>query len=165
MDDHGALVAALYGIARSSRWRGVEADFLSKFPTCAACGGTGGLNVHHVFDFHEAIDLGRPDLELDERNLITLCTELQHHILLGHLDSYQSYNPTVRRDVATYHGWSEEAIREDAAYQAMVAARPAAWSDWTPAQRVAHRAWLDANMPPDPAVLARFGLTITPYTS
>jgi len=34
-----------------------------------------GLQVHHIFPFHYCIALGRPDLELDDRNLITLCED------------------------------------------------------------------------------------------
>jgi hypothetical protein len=33
--------------------------------------------VHHIFPFHYCIALGRPDLELDDRNLITLCEDEQ----------------------------------------------------------------------------------------
>ena len=33
----------------------------------------GPVQVQHIFPFHYCVALGRPDLELDERNLITLC--------------------------------------------------------------------------------------------
>ena len=36
-------------------------------------------------------------LELDPRNLLTLCIgpDCEHHVLLGHLDDYESFNPKV----------------------------------------------------------------------
>lgn len=84
---------------RSSRWRSVRDDFVRRFPTCAACGSTRSLNVHHVVPFHT-----RPDLELYPPNLITLCRE--HHFFIGHdpdgpwkpgKPSWSASNPLVRR--------------------------------------------------------------------
>lgn len=48
--------------------------------------------------------VGRPDLELDPRNLLTLCIrpDCEHHVLLGHLDDYESYNPKVLGFVKAY---------------------------------------------------------------
>ena len=165
--DHGAMAAALCGVARSGHWHSVEVDFLSKNPTCAACGTSESLNVHHRFDFHEAILLGRPDLELDERNLITLCVgPMQHHVLLGHLDSYLSFNPTVAADIVTYRGWDEARIRGDAAFRALVVSRAPPWEQWSPALKDSTRALWDATLPPDPQVLARYDLpTPTPATT
>lgn len=62
---------------RSSEWVQVRTDFVRKHPRCEACGSTANLNVHHVVPFHQ-----RPDLELVEDNLITLCRE--HHFRIGH---------------------------------------------------------------------------------
>jgi len=40
---------------------------------------------------------GRPDFELDPRNLLTPCVhhDCEHHVLIGHLDDYESYNRHV----------------------------------------------------------------------
>ena len=69
--------AARCGVARSSRWPRIEKLHLSLQPKCACCGDKmdphAGMQVHHIFPFHYCIALGRPDLELDLRNLITLC--------------------------------------------------------------------------------------------
>src|ERR1700722_14933675 len=53
---------------RSRDWAITRKSHLISFPTCAACGGTHKLQVHHILPF--ACD---PKLELDRRNIITLC--------------------------------------------------------------------------------------------
>jgi len=83
---------------RSSRWTEVRNNFVKKHPVCEACGTSAALNVHHVEPFHV-----RPELELDESNLITLCRE--HHFRIGHdpdgpwrpkKPSWLASNPMVR---------------------------------------------------------------------
>lgn len=86
---------------RSSDWVQVRSDFVRKHPRCEACGSTNNLNVHHIIPFHE-----RPDLELVDDNLITLCRE--HHFRIGHdpdgrgprKPSWSLSNPNVRSDAA-----------------------------------------------------------------
>ena len=86
---------------RSGQWVQVRNEFVRRHPRCEACGSAYQLNVHHVIPFHE-----RPDLELDEGNLITLCRE--HHFRIGHdpdgkgprKPSWLESNPNVRRDAA-----------------------------------------------------------------
>jgi hypothetical protein len=84
------------GITRSPHWRTVEKHHLEAHPTCAACGGRTKLQVHHEKPFHS-----HPELELDERNLITLCMDKHEcHVLIGHGDSWKHFNPHVVRDAA-----------------------------------------------------------------
>src|SRR5512141_1002133 len=75
--DCGAKVAAVHGIARSTHWDEVVREHLSRQPSCVCCcaervsikaQATHGVQVHHIFPFHYCIALGRPDLELYERN-------------------------------------------------------------------------------------------------
>jgi hypothetical protein len=76
------------------------------------------LNVHHIIPFDVAVSCGRPDLELDPRNMITLCEGAQnHHIVVGHHGDWQSYNRHVRSD----------ARRFDCACQPSEKIRKAAW--------------------------------------
>lgn len=74
--------------------------------------------------------LGRPDLELDERNLITLCeTEAgsaaeNHHLLIGHLDDFESSNLSVVEDASsTFKGWMAAKIRADSIWLQKKSAR------------------------------------------
>jgi 5-methylcytosine-specific restriction endonuclease McrA len=82
---------------RSSKWPALEKKFLKEHSTCAACGSTLKLNVHHKKPFHL-----HPELELDPANLITLCMDpkTECHIKLGHGNDFKAYNPNVVEDVA-----------------------------------------------------------------
>ncbi len=88
---------------RSSQWPKVEKAHLAAQPSCAACGAKTHLQVHHEQPFHS-----HPELELDPKNLITLCmTRNDCHILVGHGDSFKFYNPNVVRDAAEMLAYPE----------------------------------------------------------
>lgn len=81
---------------RSPKWHGVRDAFLKDHASCAACGGTVKLQVHHKQPFHL-----HPDLELEPTNLITLCeTVTKCHLKIGHLGNWKSFNPNVVDDAA-----------------------------------------------------------------
>jgi hypothetical protein len=83
----------LFGAARSGKWSEVRRDFLKLHPACEACGITTDLNCHHIKPFNQF-----PELELDPKNLITLCRK--HHFEVGHLGNWRTANATVREDAA-----------------------------------------------------------------
>jgi hypothetical protein len=98
---------------RSSRWKSFRDAFVADHPECEACGARYRLNVHHVIPFHE-----RPDLELEESNLIVLCVSPDHncHFLLGHdpdgpngpeKPDWKKSNPNVREDAEAYRRYSK----------------------------------------------------------
>jgi hypothetical protein len=67
-----------------------------------------------------------PQLELDPSNLITLC-EIKgrdHHLLIGHLDDWESYNPNVRSDTRRYHKENAQQIRSNPEWQREMEERP-----------------------------------------
>lgn len=76
---------------RSPHWPAVEKAHLKDHPSCAACGSTILLNVHHALPFHL-----HPELELDPKNLITLCVLNKCHVEIGHGDDFKAYVPDVR---------------------------------------------------------------------
>jgi 5-methylcytosine-specific restriction endonuclease McrA len=120
--DHGLEIARKHGVERSPEWPRVEREHLMREPTCAACGHRGpGLQVHHIKPFHL-----HPNLELDPNNLITLCEVKgrDHHLLLGHLDEWESYNVNVKRDVKHHYGKTALQIRADVLWQKAMARRP-----------------------------------------
>jgi hypothetical protein len=123
--DRGAQEASRHGIARSTEWPKIEREHREKEPTCAVCGSKDKIQVHHVFPFHYCIALGRPDLELDDRNLISLCESQpnDHHLLIGHLDSFQSSNLKVRADVSNYIHQDETQIKANTTWQSEVNTR------------------------------------------
>lgn len=119
--DHGLRIARKHGKERSPQWPHVEKAHLLREPTCVACGGRQALQVHHIKPFHL-----HPQLELDPDNLITLC-ELKgrdHHLLIGHLDEWESYNVNVREDAKRYRNKTANQIKADPAWQKAVAKRP-----------------------------------------
>lgn len=81
---------------RSPLWKTARKHFLATHPTCAACGGTKRLQVHHRQPFRE-----HPELELDPKNLITLCMGSDEcHLQIGHGDDFKAFNPYVVEDAA-----------------------------------------------------------------
>lgn len=120
--DHGAHIAQHHGVARSPMWAGVARAHRLREPACVVCGYKGAkLQVHHIKPFHL-----HPQLELDPNNLITLCEVdgREHHLLLGHLDKWESYNVHIRDDVKRYHRKTAAQIRADLRWQKMVLHRP-----------------------------------------
>ena len=84
------------GAKRSGSWARVEHAFKAQHPTCAACGTTVRLQIHHCLPFHL-----HPELELDPNNLITLCmSPKQCHYLLAHGSNFKAFSPTIRIDAA-----------------------------------------------------------------
>lgn len=82
---------------RSSKWAAVRKQHLVLQPTCAVCGGSSSVEVHHVRPFHL-----HPELELDPSNLITLCESKKSgvncHLWYGHIGNFKSFNSTVADD-------------------------------------------------------------------
>lgn len=120
--DHGARIAKQHGHARSPEWSRVEKAHLLREPACVACGYQGkGLQVHHIKPFHL-----HPALELDPNNLITLCEikERDHHLLIGHLDNWESYNEHVKDDARRFYKKTADQIRADLAWQKKMLKRP-----------------------------------------
>jgi len=64
---------------RNPHWPDVVNAFLNKNGKCLLCGNHDKLKVQNVIPFTFCRSIGRPDLELDERNLITVC-ELESNI-------------------------------------------------------------------------------------
>jgi 5-methylcytosine-specific restriction enzyme A len=86
---------------RSPEWRRVEKQHLAKEPECQWCGAKVKVQVHHIAPFHLA-----PGLELEPRNLITLCEEggdLNCHFIHGHNKDWHSFNDRIREDCDGHH--------------------------------------------------------------
>jgi len=147
--DHGTLIAANFGIHRSSKWTDVARAHLLKQPCCLCCGSTERLNVHHKFPFHYVTAIGRPDLELDERNLYTLCVNHADaaHILIGHLGNYASYNPDLEHFIALSRNLTSYQIRSMREWIDAVAKRPKPLNEMSKYERDMLKVELDRLMP------------------
>jgi len=172
--DHGALEGARLGVARSEHWPAVEKAFRDAHPTCAACADPevprGAVQVHHINPFHYCLDpgIGRPDLELDPRNLISLCeteaseVEQNHHLDIGHLGNFKEGNLLVAQDAAgRYHGMTSVDIQKDADWLTEErVGRLKPLDEMSPAEKQAFRARLDQELPPDAAILEKYGIVV-----
>jgi 5-methylcytosine-specific restriction protein A len=103
----------LGGATRSPEWPRVRAAHLLKEPACQVCGGTTKLNVHHVRPFHL-----HPELELDDNNLITLCTgssnTLNCHVRFGHWDNFRTkYNPQIRLEAPKWKARFDAKVEDE----------------------------------------------------
>lgn len=159
--DQGAAVAKDHGIERGPKWKKARKDHLKIEPWCVACRKqrkglvaklvsiVRPMQVHHIYPFHVVVKLGRPDLELDQRNLITLCSSGDnHHELLGHLADYQSRNPFVRsHSTGGFHGKTGAEIRTSAEWEKLHVGRPRDLEQMTEVEKVALKAELDRVFP------------------
>ena len=83
---------------RSPEWSHVRGEWIKKHPTCAACGNDKKVQVHHKKPFHLY-----PELELDNKNFISLCEDKSRgndHLHLGHLGNWENFNPNIEQDAA-----------------------------------------------------------------
>jgi 5-methylcytosine-specific restriction endonuclease McrA len=93
---HSRLREWLKRTERSPYWTEAESPHLRLQPACMACGGVRYLQVHHVRPVRT-----HADLELDGRNLLTLCMGPQScHWRIGHGSDWAYFNPDVRADAA-----------------------------------------------------------------
>lgn len=166
---HGTEAAEEHGIRRSPKWPSVEKHFLAVNPFCIACNETQhvarlalvginptrGLQVHHaVIPFHYAILLGRPDLELDPRNLCVLCEDElgvkteDHHNLVGHGRNFQSYLP----DASTlakikFNGLGKKDLVTNKEFLTLCANLPKKWNELSQVEKDSLRTMLDSKLP------------------
>ena len=156
--DHGAFEAARYGIKRSRLWKAIVKGHLKREPVCAACDpeqkpplwrrllGLGPKRlVHHIIPFHVAVIIGRPELELDSRNLITLCET--HHLLIGHFGNYESWAFSIKKLAKVFQGLTEDEILTDATYREFVRDRPMDIGQMTPQEIENIRVHVNVIMP------------------
>jgi hypothetical protein len=142
--DHGLSAAKLdtgnTAFARSRVWGDIVTAFTSRpeNATCAAChrdNTQAKLEVHHKLPFHLCRDFQRPDLEFNPDNLMTLCEV--HHLYIGHLGSWQSFNENVESDVkdtskqppwATF--FEKVSFIEDLMWKSFEVGRPKPYNEW-----------------------------------
>jgi hypothetical protein len=153
--DHGEEEALrTIGRGRSPKWPAVERAFRKVHPQCVSClvKSVAHVQIHHRFPFHYCVALGRPDLELDPRNLITLCEwpshpSPNHHLLIGHLDDFQSSNLDVAEDAIVFRGMSGAAIRKDPRWLKKVASRLVPLDQMTASDKAAFTKRMNSTFP------------------
>jgi len=89
---------------RNPQWDNVRDEHVLNHPTCAACGSSKRLQVHHIQPFHLY-----PELELEPTNLITLCMDISEcHLSLGHGDNFRMFNPDILNDINLFINATED---------------------------------------------------------
>lgn len=120
-------------VYRSNKWFLNRIQYLSEHNFCVVCGENGSpdkCGVHHIIPYHIFMYFNRPELEFDFNNLMTLCvdnkehTTNNHHLLLGHLNSYYSFNVNIFDDVVTFVGMNKYEILNSLPFKLNVLARP-----------------------------------------
>jgi 5-methylcytosine-specific restriction enzyme A len=81
--------------SRSIHWPAVRKAHLEKESVCRGCGSKHDLQVHHLKPFHL-----RPDLELEEANLATVCRMC--HFVICHLNGWNRENPNADQDLKAH---------------------------------------------------------------
>lgn len=93
-------------LPRSPEWPALRNQWLKDHPTCAACGSTKKLEVHHKVPVHVS-----RSQELDASNLITLCEhpgnantgpEAHCHFIIGHLGNWFNFNRQVDKQASDH---------------------------------------------------------------
>jgi len=149
--DNGVKAAG--DATRSAHWPTIQKSVLKKTPKCFACDSTKGLQVHHIHPFHYCVGVGRPDLELDERNLIALCEtdvddkEENHHLLIGHGGDFKLFNSHVLEDAKAWYGLKAKVIQESSSFKERQTNRPKEFKDMSIMEKKAYRDLLDKELP------------------
>jgi len=159
--DNGVSPAINNKVAeRSSKWHSIRKAHLKLEPDCVACGKSkwyrklinliGGLECHHIIPFHICVLICRPDLELDHRNLITLCSlyKYEHHILIGHLGDYGSFNTNVRHDAEDrFHKMTKKQILVNQFWKVSSTSKPVDWSKMSQQEKDALIIFVNEHFP------------------
>jgi len=137
------LTSQDHEVSRNPEWPKYQKAYLDKNGKCVVCGATTDLQVHHMYPVSYIYAVKREDLELNFSNYMTLCeTEHghpgeNHHLLIGHLDSFKSRNVNVKPDAARFKGIAHTAaaIRADSKWLAEMHARPKPAAEMTQAEK------------------------------
>jgi len=95
----------LFSLPRSPQWPEVQhACLVQNQYKCAACSIQGQtlVQVHHIIPFQFCVVYGRPELEFNPKNLISLCEgpgTNEHHVAIGHLGDFQHLNQDILTDI------------------------------------------------------------------
>ena len=113
-------------VVRDPKWTDVRNKYISTHNKCVVCGATQDLQIHHIFPVSYIRALGRPELELDVRNFMTLCESpnANHHLLIGHLDLWESVNLAVNVDADKYKNLNAASLKQNVHWKAEVKSRP-----------------------------------------
>lgn len=152
--DHGAKVAKAHGVKRSSHWGSLENWYKKRFGGVCPISGLSPVQIHHSFPFHDCLLAGRPELELALENLYSLYSggvggaDEGHHLIVGHLGNFKSYNPYLKTCLKTWKGLTVVQIKALPRWKELAAKKPLSFIQMSPRQQIAFRAVLDRKFDP-----------------
>jgi hypothetical protein len=137
-------------VLRSPHWDKLRGEVIKERGSkCEVSGATTDLEAHHIIPFHFCVILGRPELELEKKNLIILSRgPVDIHLLLGHFDNFGSFN----KDITDIEKWKEfiknkKDLAHDPEYLQLKAKRPKLWDDMTTRDKTNLRKLMDKLYP------------------
>ena len=99
-------------VKRHKYWHKLRKLHLKKNPTCAMCGGTKKLQVHHIIPVHIM-----PSYEMMPGNLITLCRAKKYgvdcHLFVGHGGDFKNRIVYPKELIQTIHKMGFQRIRSE----------------------------------------------------
>lgn len=100
-----------------------------KHPNCIICDRTADkveLVAHHIYPISLLRLINRLDLELDDRNIRTICEDkkLGCHYLFAHYQDWKSYNPDIDEFADMFKNSTVAEILESSTYQSALTNRP-----------------------------------------
>lgn len=78
------------GVRDSYSYHKAMKKYLLNNPSCAFCGRTSKVDVHHKVPVSVC-----PERASDDTNMITLCRKPQCHLVVGHLGNFKKYNSKI----------------------------------------------------------------------
>lgn len=158
---------------RSPHWGSLENWIKKHYGDVCEITGLSPVQIHHEFPFHDCILAGRPELELTLENLHRLYSGGHeaangHHLIVGHLRDFRSYNPRLVHYLHKWKGLTTEQIQKLPEWKSMASRKPKSYSEMTPFLQDAFRQALDHRFPKDKItvfdgkVFRRNGVIVTP---
>ncbi len=126
LNSHDVLIK--HELQRSRKWSSFRKRIIKqRNGVCEFSGVTTDLEAHHIVPFHIGVLLGKPHLELEERNIIILSgSPVNYHLLIGHLNSFQSFNPFISKCTELAHLNNTE-IKNNSIWRELRDNRPKTW--------------------------------------
>jgi hypothetical protein len=105
-----------------------------------------GTVVHHIVPIEFCFAVDRPDLETDSRNLLTLCRG--HHLAIGHLGSFESFNLHAKICCVRFFDKSPASLHTHLEWERFASEASKPLSEWPAPDLAAFRVKLDEKFPP-----------------
>jgi hypothetical protein len=151
-----ASILEKHELKRSYKWPSFRKKIIKeRGGVCELSGATSDLEAHHIFPFHLCVLLGRPELELDKRNIIILSGgPINYHLLLGHLNSFQSYNASIM-NMQEYGDSTAQEIKTHKEWSLLREYRPKPWDRMTIQEKEELREMLNRKFPFLPHIFSK----------